>query len=406
MKKILNKIKTSKVKRKDDKKFTNIEVIFLTVVTCLITIVFCSLINNNSKKQKEDETLNEFIKTYNDILDNYYNDIDKDELLSGAINGMLSTLDKYSTLIDTDLNESFYMTLEGSYNGIGIEISNDENSNIVVLGVLDDSPAKQAGIEPGDIIKKVDNFNLTGKNFSELSNYIRNSSKKAKVELTIEKNGEEKIFELNKQKVIIKSVASKIIEKDNHKIGYIYISIFSNETPAQFKKAINDLIGQGIDSIIFDVRENTGGHLTTLVSMLSELLDSEHAIYQIEKNDKKTKYYSLGSKDFEYPIAIIQNNNSASASELFSISLKENLGAIVIGEKSYGKGTVQELNHLSNGDSYKYTTKKWLSPKGKWINEIGVEPTFNVSLSENYINNPCDETDDQLQAAINELIKK
>ena len=110
--------------------------------------------------------------------------------------------------------------------------------------------------------------------------------------------------------------------------------------------------------------------------------------------------------NFEYPIAIIQNENSASASELLAISLKENLNAIIVGETSYGKGTVQELNYLSNGDSYKYTTKKWLSPKGNWIEEKGITPDYEVKLSEEFINNPIDENDNQLQTAIDEILKK
>lgn len=406
MKKMLDKIKKTKTKKEIVKKFTNKEVVFLIIVTSIISLFFGLVINSNKKNAKEtDETLKEFVNTYNDILNNYYGDVDKKELLSGAVNGMLSKLDEYTTLIDTSTNEAFYLTLEGSYNGIGIEISNDINKNIIIVGTLENSPAETSGLKAGDIIKKIDDKDLIGKEFSTLSKYIRNNSEKTKYNLVVERDGEEKTFEIEKKKVTIKSVSSKIIEKEGHKIGYIYISIFSNETAKQFKKALNDLKEQEIDSIIFDVRENTGGHLTTVVSMLSELLNREHVIYQIEKDKKKMEYYSLGAKDIEYPIVVIQNSNSASASELFSISLKENLGATIVGENSYGKGTVQELNYLSNGDSYKYTTKKWLSPKGKWINKVGVEPTIKVSLDENYMNNPCDENDNQLQAAINELIK-
>lgn len=206
--------------------------------------------------------------------------------------------------------------------------------------------------------------------------------------------------------MVIKSVASKIIEKENKKIGYIYISIFSNTTAAQFKKELDELKKQGIDALIIDVRENSGGHLTTAVGIISELVSSEKVIYQIEKDNKKSKFYSLGKNDFEYPIAIIQNSNSASAAEMLSISLKENLQAIIVGETSYGKGTVQELNYLSNGDSYKYTTKKWLSPNGNWIEGKGVVPDVEVKLSNEYIDDPIDEKDNQLETAINELIKE
>lgn len=408
MRKILDRIKIKKgtIRKQPLKKFSSNEVVFLMVVTCIVSLIFGTFINNKEPQTNNDKTLQEFIDTYNDIVENYYGDIDKEELLSGAINGMLSTLDQYSTLIDTNTNENFYLTLEGSYSGIGVEISNDANNNIVIIGILEDSPAQKAGLKVGDVVKKIDDLDLTGKEFSTLSNYVRKNSKKSEYKVIVDRNGEEKTFELKKETVTIKSVSSKVIEKDNHKIGYIYISIFSNTTSAQFKSALDELKKQGVEALIFDVRENTGGHLTTVTSMLSNLLSKENIIYQVEKNDKRSKFYSLGNKNIDCPIIIVQNGNSASASELFSIALKEDANAIVVGEKSYGKGTIQELNYLSNGDSYKYTTKKWLSPKGNWINKKGVVPDVEVKLDENYSNNPNDENDNQLQTAINEAIKK
>ncbi len=404
MEKILDKIKR-KEKKEKPKKFTSGEVIFLIITTCLISLLFGLFINNSSDIKEEDKTLDEFIKTYNDLLSNYYEDIDKKELLSGAINGMLSTLDQYSTLIDTETNENFYLTLEGSYNGVGIEISNDEKNNIIIIGVLSNSPAERAGLKAGDIVKKIDDLELENQEFNVLSDYIRKSSGKNNYKVIIERNGSIETHDLSKEIVTIKSVDYKVIEKDEHKIGYIYISIFSNTTALQFKNALDDLKKQQVDSFIFDVRENTGGHLTTVVNMLSELLSKEHIIYQVEKNNAINKFYSLGNKDIEYPIVIIQNGGSASAAELFSVSLKENLNAVIVGENSYGKGTIQELNYLSNGDSYKYTTKKWLSPKGNWINKVGVEPNIKVALDEEYAKNPTDDNDNQLQMAIKELIK-
>lgn len=409
MKKIIDSIKDTKkaiegkIKYNRIKKFSNTEVIFLVILTCVLSLLFGSMLQTKSNEPNEDETLKEFVTTYNDIVDNYYKDIDKEELLSGAVNGMLSTLDEYSTLINSETNENFYLTLEGRYKGVGIEITNDENNNIVIVGVLKNSPAEQIGLKAGDIVKKIDDMDLNNKSFNILSDYIKNNSDREEYAIVVDRNGDMLTYELKKENVIIQSVSSKVIEKNNHKIGYIYVSIFSNTTAAQFKNALSELNDKEIDSLIIDVRENTGGHLTTVVSMLSEMVSSKHIIYQVEKNEKASKFYSLGDKDISYPIVVIQNGNSASASELFAISLKENLNATVIGEKSYGKGTIQELNYLSNGDSYKYTTKKWLSPNGNWINEIGVTPDIEVKLSEEYINDPSDDNDNQLQTAINKL---
>ena len=394
-----------KIKKEvNNKKFSTIEVIFLVVITCLVSLYFGTKITY--KESNKDGFLSEIEKVYKEITTNYYTDINKDDLLSGAINGMTSALDKYSTLIDSSSNENFYLTLEGSYSGVGIEISSDNDNNVFIIGVLSNSPAEKAGLKSGDIIKKIDNIDLSNKDYKYVSEYIRKNSNKTDYKIEILRNGETLNFDLKKDTVMIKSVSSKIIEKEDKKIGYIYISIFSNTTVSQFKKELDNLQKNGISSLIIDVRENSGGHLTTAVGILSELLSSENVIYQIEKNSKKSKFYSLGKKNFEYPIAIIQNGDSASASEMLAISLKENLNAIIIGETSYGKGTVQELNYLSNGDTYKYTTKKWLSPKGKWIEGKGIVPDFEVKLNEEYINNPTDENDNQLQTAINEILKK
>ena len=396
IKKILNKNMT--------KNFNTIEVIFLVIVTCLVSLYFGTKITY--KEEVKDKYITELENVYNEIVNNYYKDVNKEDLLSGAINGMTSTLDEYSTLIDSTENENFYLTLEGSYNGVGIEIASDENNNILIVGIIENSPAEKTGLIAGDIIKKIDNIDLKEKDYKFVSEYIRKNSKKNQYEIEVERNGKTLSFKLNKETITIKSVLSKIIEKENRKIGYIYISIFSNTTAAQFKNELKELRNNNIDSLIIDVRENSGGHLATAVSILSELLSSEHVIYQIEKENKKSKFYSLGNKDFEYPIIVIQNCNSASAAEMLAISLKENLNATIVGEKSYGKGLVQELNYLTNGDSYKYTTKSWLSPNGVWINEVGVEPDIEVELGEEYYNNPADETDSQLQTAINHIINK
>lgn len=393
---ITNKLKT--------KNFSTIEVIFLVVMTCLISLYFG--IKVTYKKDNRDEVIREIETVYNELIENYHGDFSKEDLLSGAINGMTSALDAYSTLIDSDENENFYLTLEGSYSGVGIEISADRNNNIIIIGVIENSPADKAGLETNDIVKKIDDIDLTEKDYKFLSEYIRKNADKKEYTIVVERNNEQLTYELKKDVVTIKSVASEIIEKEKLKIGYIYISIFSNTTPSQFRKELQELKEQNINALIIDVRDNSGGHLTTAVSILSELVSSEHIIYQTEKDGKKSKFYSLGNKDFEYPIVVLQNSNSASASEMLTISLKENLNAKVIGEKSYGKGVIQEVNYLSNGDSYKYTTKSWLSPNGIWINEKGIVPDIEVKLSEEYYNNPTQESDNQLQTAINELIKE
>lgn len=401
------KLLKKKINQFNKNNFKTAEVLFLIILTAFIGLIMGYLLNNDKNVQNaSDEALNEIIDNYYYIIDNYYNDIDKDALVSGAIDGMINSLDDdYSELLKEDNSSTFYMTLEGSYQGIGIEIYNDKNNNIVILDVLDNSPAEEAGIKSGDIVKKIDDKNLENTDISELTKYVKENQKE-NYNLIIIRNNQEISFDIERKEITIKSVLSKVFEKQNRKIGYIYISIFSNTTSEQFKTALNDLEKQNIDSLIIDVRENSGGHLTTVVSLLSEILDSSHVIYQIEKDGERTKYYSKGKETKKYPIIVLQNGNSASASELLSAALKEEYGATIIGETSYGKGTVQEVVSLSNGDTYKFTTKKWLTPKGKWIHQKGVIPDIEVSLDETYQNDPTDDNDKQLQTAINYIIEE
>lgn len=395
------------MKKKENKNFSNKEVVFIALLTCIISLIVGMSINFNNNKQSSynDEELDEFIENYNYILEKYYGEIEKQELLKGALEGMLNVLgDDYSTLIDSETSNSFNINLEGSYEGLGIEITNDSSNNIIIYGVIDDSPASDAGLKSGDIVKSIDNKNLTNKNKNELSSYVKNSDKK-EFNLEIIRDNQIMNFKVERKYITLKSISSKVIEKNNKKIGYIYISIFSNKTDDQFKTKLEELEKQNIDALIIDVRDNAGGHLSTVSNILSMFMDDSHVIYQTEVKNKKTKFYSSGKSNKEYSIVILQNENSASASELLSISLKENMNAVVIGKTSYGKGTVQELVSLTSGDEYKFTTKKWLSPKGNWIHEKGVTPDIDIDLNEQYYNVPTDENDNQLQTAIEHLTK-
>lgn len=399
-----SKIVKQKIEKFNHNSFKTTEVLFLIILTAMISLLVGYLLNNkNINLSSNDANLKEIIDNYNYIVENYYETIDKSKVVSGAIDGMINSLgDEYSQLLEENTSSNFYINLEGSYDGIGIEITNNDDNNIVIVGVLENSPAEKAGLKSGDIVKQIDDKIFENCDIKELTKYIKENRKKS-YHLVILRDNNEMEFDISKDEVTIKSVLSKVFEKENKKIGYIYISVFSNNTSKQFKSVLKELEDQNIDSLIIDVRENSGGHLTTAVSLLSNFLDSSHVIYQTEKNGKKTKFYSTGDQTKKYSIVVLQNKNSASASELLGSTLKEEYGATVIGETSYGKGTIQEVVNLKNGDTYKFTTKKWLTPKGNWIHEKGVEPDIKVSLDENYQNNPCDETDNQLQTAIDYL---
>lgn len=406
------KEENKKLRKRVNNGFNTTEVVFLIIVTCVISLIMGWSISNGTKLKNnkiystDDKELEEFIENYNYILENYYKDIDKKELLDGATEGMISKLDdEFSTVIPEESTNNFNIRLEGTYEGIGVEIVNDENNNVIIYSIIENSPAEKAGLKVGDIIIKIDDKDFTNKKTSELSNYVKNSTKE-NFKIVIKRDGEEKTFELKREKVTLKSVDSKIIERDNKKVGYIYIAIFANDTYNQFKKALNQLEQEKIDALILDVRDNTGGHLTTVSKMLSLFLDSNHVIYQTQTKEETKKFYSKGKETKKYKIVVLQNENSASASELLSAALKEEYKATIIGTKSYGKGTVQELIKTTSGSEYKLTTKKWLTPKGNLIHKKGVMPDIEIELSDEYKNDPTEENDNQYQKAIEEAIKE
>ena len=395
------------VRRKNP--FTHSEVIFLVVITAVIsifttyTIVRVSDTKSELGMSDDEKALQEFIDTYQNILDSYYEDVDSQELIDHAIAGMLSGLDDpYSIYFDEDRSSTFDATLEGSYNGVGLEVYNDTDMNIVVSRVFEGSSAEEAGIEAGDIIKEVDGKDLTGKATTEFSDYTK-EKEDDEFQVVYLHDGEEKTATLKRKVIIIQSVTSEVLEENDKKIGYIQVDIFSATTYNQFEKAVQKLENEQVEGMIIDLRDNTGGHLSVVTDMLSLFLDDSHVIYQIEDKDQTTKYYSTGKETKEYPVVILQNGNSASASELFTAAMKEEYGAKVVGTTSYGKGTVQELNTLQDGTQYKFTTKKWLTPKGNWVHEKGITPDVEVELDEGYRNEPTRENDNQFQRAVSTL---
>lgn len=383
--------------------FATKEVVTLVIITCIVSFIMGAIFfgNDSGSNKLLDKELNEFIEQYDYIVNNYYEDVDKKELINGAIKGMVESLgDDYSVYLEQSSSENFNITLNGSYEGIGISVATSANNEIVIVGVFENSPASKAGLKPLDIIKSFDGEDLTDKTATELTNMIKKSSKKS-INLGILRDNEEKYVTVEKDIVTLNSVSSKILNENNINIGYIQVSIFAENTYKQFKEQLSNLEKKGIDSLIIDLRGNSGGHLDTVTDMTSLFLDSKKVIYQIQTKTKTEKIYSNGKKNKNYPIYILIDTDSASASEVMASALSEQLGAKLVGENSYGKGTVQEVKYTSSGDQYKFTTKKWLTSKGVWIKGKGLKPDIEIKLNEEYLNNPSEENDNQL----NELIK-
>ena len=391
-------------KRKVVPTFKTKEVVILLLLTTVISLAMGGIVTYNVvlKGEKVDDELQDFITNYDYIVDNYYGDVDKTELIDSAIAGMLSTLDKNSSYVGgSDTNFSIY--LEGTYEGTGIQVYNDDNGNIVVYSVFDGSPASKAGLKEDDIIIKVNDKDTTNMSIDEFSKLVKDQN--GKFNITYKRGDSEKTVKLKVDTIEIRSVSSKVINKDNKKIGYIRTTIFANNTYEQFKKELDKLENEGIDGLVIDLRGNSGGHLSAAEQIISLFLDSSHPIYQIKSKDSQNIYYSTGNKTKDYKISVLIDSNSASASEVVTSALAEQYGAKTVGKKSYGKGTVQELQTLSDGDQYKLTTKSWLTSKGEVIDGKGIEPDYDVTLSDEYLENPTDESDNQLQKAIEVILE-
>ncbi len=399
-----------------NKDFKVQEVFILVLITCLFSFFAGASFarmkdhpqNLNTNRMEMSKELENFVNTYQDIVNKYYEKVDEEKLLEVALKSILDEMgDDYSMYMEEDDYSNLNLTLEGSYSGLGVSIYKDtKTQKMVVVEVFENSPAEKAGMKVNDIILSVDGVSTKDLSSAEFSQKVLKGTQQTFL-LVVSRDNKEIEITVKKSGVVIPSVEKKVFEKNGKKIGYLYVSIFASNTYKQFKDALNELEKEKIDSLIIDVRSNTGGHLTSVSKMISLFMDSSHVAYQLEQNGNKKKIYSKGSDTKKYPIVLLSNAYSASASEVLIASLKENLNATIIGEKTYGKGTVQELVNLESGDQYKITTKKWLTPNGNWVNDTkGIEPDIKVSLSKEYASNPSDDTDNQLQRALEELSKR
>lgn len=402
----INKLKKLKEKFNINKKnkFNMMEVIVLMIITVIFGMFIGGIImygkgalNTGIKKE-----LNEFVDTYSEILNEYYDDVSEEGLLEAGINGMISYLgDPYSAYMDSDSSIAFNEKVNGEYVGIGAEIIQYSDTTVEIKNAYENGPAYEAGLRNGDIILSVDSNVIEGKNISEISTLVK-GKEGTKVLIKVKRDDEELEFKVTRKKVDIISVNSSIINYQDNKIGYIVVDIFASNTNEQFEKELKKLEKDKIDSLIIDVRSNSGGYLDTVTDIVSLFMKKGELIYQLKTKDKIEKIYDETNEKRDYSIAVLINNISASASELLTATLMENHDAFVVGTKSYGKSKVQKTYELSNGSTLKYTFQEWLTPNGHSIDKIGITPTHEV------IYEPAltvDSYDSQITKALELLIK-
>ena len=372
---INNNVREVIVERKVGFSFS--EVIIIMIIAIMFGFLLGNIINFTVvDKKSNDKDLKELVSTYNNIIDNYYKDVNKEELIDAGIQGMINYLDDpYATYFSDDASKKFNDELSGTYEGIGIQIKLD-GDKVVITDVFDDSPAKDVGLKKNDIILKIDDNSVNGKTLNEVVSMISIKNSKSKVKVTVERDGDQVDFSLSKGKIETPNIVSKMYENNGRKIGYLRIEVFSLNTYKQFNKALKELEKNSIDGLVIDVRDNPGGYLSQVKDVLSLFLSKKQVLYQLQTKDVKEKVYgSRSTIKRKYPVSVIINEESASASEILASAFKESYGSHIIGVNSFGKGTVQSASDLSSGDTIKYTVQKWLTPKGNWINEKGVVPT-------------------------------
>ncbi len=370
-----------------------------------IFFIFLSLSLSNIAFTKNSNELYEKIDLFGEVLekikDEYVDEVDQSNVMDSAINGVLQSLDPYSAYMSPELFKSMRTETKGEFGGLGIEIGM-ESGVIKVISPIDDTPAEKAGIKAGDYIVKINNDQVQGKTLMECVKLMRGPVDSS-IKLTIRRKNVKKalIFEIKRKIIEVKSVDAKIIGGKKN-IGYIRLKSFNENSDQQFIEKIKKFEKEKkVKSYIIDVRNNPGGLLAQAISITDFFLDDGEIVSTKGRNISETRKFFARKGDGVNgkPVIVIVNNGSASASEILAGALKDHKRAIILGETTYGKGSVQSIIPLRNGGGMRLTISKYYLPSGKSISEIGVSPDITVE-EEGEAFKMNTSTDNQLNYAI------
>ncbi|WP_066156863.1 S41 family peptidase [Halalkalibacter krulwichiae] len=346
--------------------------------------------------EKVEETLSskelsaKFEKALSIIQEQYVEEVSEQELYEGAIEGMLRTLDDpYSVYMDQETATQFVESLGSHFEGIGAEVSMT-NGKVTIVAPFRDSPAEKAGLQPNDKIIEIDGESIDGLSLYEAVLQIR-GEKGTTVRLTVERAGVNELFEIPVERglIPIETVRKDVIERDGQTYGLLEITSFSEDTADRFQEKLMELEEQGIDGLLIDVRGNPGGYLNAVEDIGKLIIPGGTPIVQIENREgEKIRYMSNLNETKPYPIIGITDGASASASEILAAALIEGGGYDVVGEKTFGKGTVQQTIKLGDGSELKLSLFKWLTSGGNDINGEGVKPTVEVRQPDYFYSAP------------------
>jgi carboxyl-terminal processing protease len=377
-------------------------------ITLALLLIFSSLIGNNYLYSKNSNELYEKIDLFSEVLDtikkNYVDEVDQSVVMDSAINGVLQSLDPYSAYMSPKSFEGMQTETKGEFGGLGIEIGM-ESGVVKVITPINDTPASDAGIKSGDYIVKINEEQVQGKSLSEAVELMRGPVG-SKINLTVRRKNVKKAlnFTIKRAVIEVKSVEAKIVGEEK-KIGYLRLKSFNENSYNQLSKSINKFEKNNkLNGYILDLRNNPGGLLTQAINITDFFLnDGEIVSTKGRKIGETRRFFSKkGDAINGKPLILIINNGSASASEIVAGALKDHKRAIILGENTYGKGSVQSIIPLKNGGGIRLTISKYYLPSGKSISEIGVLPDIFVEeIEENFKINS--KTDNQLAYAINLL---
>lgn len=332
----------------------------------------------------------------------YLGEVDNAEMAEGIYAGLVYGLgDVYSRYYTADEYAQETASTDGAYAGIGVSIQKNKNGGVQIAECYEGGPGAEAGLQTGDVITAINDTDVTDMELSDVVSLIRENKDKTIV-LTVFRENEEKSREISVDvtDVELPSVFGEMLDK---KTGYIQITQFTGVTPQQYKDMFAELKDKGMERLVIDLRDNPGGLLTSVCDILREILPEGLIVYTEEKYGNREEETCDGKHQLDMPLAVLVNENSASASEIFAGAVQDHEVGTIVGTTTYGKGVVQELRQLSDGSAVKLTVSNYYTPNGNSINKVGIKPDVEVKLASELLNKDeiTHEEDNQLQKALN-----
>ena len=332
----------------------------------------------------------------------YLGEVDNDEMAEGVYAGLVYGLgDVYSRYYTADEYAQETASTDGAYAGIGVSIQKNKNGGVQIAECYEGGPGADAGLQTGDVITAINDTDVTDMELSDVVSLIRENKDKTIV-LTVFRENEEKSREISVDvtDVELPSVFGEMLDK---KTGYIQITQFTGVTPQQYKDMFTELKDKGMERLVIDLRDNPGGLLTSVCDILREILPEGLIVYTEDKYGNREEETCDGKHQLDMPLAVLVNENSASASEIFAGAVQDHGVGTIVGTTTYGKGVVQELRQLSDGSAVKLTVSNYYTPNGNSINKVGIKPDVEVKLASVLLNKDeiTHEEDNQLQEALN-----